>query len=280
MKTKGLFIALCLLIAMGANAKEIKGNGNLVTKEIKVAPFESIRIDLEGRKRFKWQFFGKEEDVKKPSKGCFFYSQTPGETALSVTIDENLFPYLDITSSGGELTVNGKKDIKLIPTKLEIAASSYNLKALRLNGCMDFEVVTPLTTSDLAVYLGGVGGVKMLYLVRTGSFSALLSGVGSMNISDLVCDKAIVTVSGVGHCSLAGEADYADFSVSGVGSIHAYDFKAKNMEIEASGVGSVNVHATESLDAKHSGVSSIKYKGNPAYTKINSSGLGSIKMVD
>jgi len=280
MKTKGLFLALALLTAMGvaAREKEVKGNGKLVTKEVEVAPFESIRIDLEGRKKHKWQFFGKEEDVRKDEKGCFLYSQTVGDAALSVTIDENLFQFLEITSSGGVLTVSANAKIK--PGKLEIAASSASLKEVRVSGSANFGVATPLSVNNLSITVSGSGNVVMPHPVRVGAYTISVSGSGNLNAGNLVCSKISGSISGSGNFNLAGEADEAKFSISGSGNINALDFEVKKMDVSVSGSGNINTYVSEALKVRVSGSGDVKYKGNPTSLHIDSSGSGSVKTVD
>ena len=54
----------------------------------------------------------------------------------------------------------------------------------------------------------------------------------------------------------------------------------EDLECEVSGVGGMEVNATQKLDASTSGVGSVKYKGNPEHTQKSASGVGKIKQAD
>ena len=287
MKTKGLFIAFCLLAAVGARAEEVKGNGVFVTKEIAIAPFESIRIG-EGFKKdvgFK-EFIDILYNAFKNGTGNsvdgikFSYSQAVGDAALCVTIDENLFPYLVITSSDGVLSINTDIGVKIKPGKLDIVASSANLKDVRTLGSVNFGITTPLSVDNLSMTIGGGGNIVMPHPVRVNTYTVSISGSGILNAGDLVCSKMSGSISGSGNFNVTGEADETKFSISGSGDVNALHFKTKKTEATVSGSGNINVYATELLDAKIFGSGDIRYKGNPASLQTNISGSGSIKRVE
>ena len=287
MKTKGLFIALCLLAAVGARAEEVKGNGVFVTKEIAVAPFESIRIG-EGFKKdvgFK-EFIDILYNAFKNGTGNsvdgikFSYSQAVGDAALRVTIDENLFPYLVITSSGGVLSINTDIGVKIKPGKLDIVASSANLKEVKTLGAVNFGITTPLSVNNLSMTIGGGGNIVMPHPVRVNTYTVSISGSGILNAGDLACSKMSGFISGSGNFNVTGEADEVNFSISGSGDVNALHFKTKKTEATVSGSGNINVYATELLDAKIFGSGDIRYKGNPASLQTNISGSGSIKRIE
>ena len=312
MKTRSLFLAFALFAAMSAVAEKQTGNGIVETKEVDVAPFESIQIDLKDPR-------GSKKKVQEAADVRFLYSQTPGKAALSVTIDENLFPFLEIASSGGVLTVKAKKGIDLFPTVLEFAVSSSGLKALQMSGSADFEAVTPITGDNFVVKVSGSGDVKMPQPIRGSAFMAVVSGSGSLVVgslscakvsattsgsgnltftfgsdrvsafmsavsgsgsvvvNNLLCDKMSGKVSGSGSLTLTGEAKAADLSVAGSGEVHSFDFKVGKAKIGVSGSGNVNIQAIESLAVKQSGSGNVRYRGNPRSVKMDISGSGTVK---
>ena len=289
MKTKGLFIALCLLVAMGTRAEVVKGNGNFVTKEIKVAPFESILIGegfknvmAGGFKDFIDILYNAFKNGTSRSVGGmnFSYSQTPGETALSVTIDENLFPYLEITSSKGVLSVDAKVGVEIKSGKLEIVASSANLEEVRLSGPVSFGISTPLSVDKLFMTISGSGNIVMPHPVRVNTYTILVSGSGNLNAGDLVCSKMSGNISGSGNFNIAGEAEEAKYTISGSGDVNTFDFKVKKVDAYVSGSGDINVYATEDLNVNVSGSGGVKYKGNPTSLQVNSSGSSLVKKAD
>ena len=77
--------------------------------------------------------------------------------------------------------------------------------------------------------------------------------------------------------TLNGSADSASIDNNGVGALKAYDFVVKNLRINNSGVGSVEVNAVESIKMNNNGVGSIKHKGDAVIKESNNDGVGKIK---
>jgi Protein of unknown function (DUF2807). len=275
MKVKGLLFVICLLFALNVVAKTETGNGKIITKEIKVMPYESILIG---------------KGIEKPSKGLFFfrkdyesrfiYSQVEGDSKFSITIDENLLPLLNISSSNGKLVVEvAKRGGKIKPTQFIIESSSEKLNKIDITGTVDFYVQSPLTSYRLEVSVSGVGDIEFKDAVKVNTLDISVSGVGDFSAEDLVAEDVSVNISGVGDATLAGKANNATLTVSGVGDIHAYGLEAKTATASASGVGDVEVYATETLKANASGVGDVEYKGNPTLTS-KASGIGSVTKKD
>ena len=101
-----------------------------------------------------------------------------------------------------------------------------------------------------------------------------------MKLADLSCDTFKVAISGVGNIYLNGNIKKGKYSVSGVGHVYAFDCPVEDLECEVSGVGGMEVNATQKLDASTSGVGSVTYKGNPEHTQKSASGVGKIKQAD
>lgn len=268
MRTKGLILMICVLVAFTANAAKVKGNGNVITKEISVSEFESIEVG--GNINSEGKGFGKKEGNK------FLYSQKTGKASLSITMDENLFSYLDIQSSNGRLSIKTKNRDQIAPTKLLMHGMSKGLKKVSVSGAMDFIVETPLKLEDLKMSVSGAGDIIIPKQANIKLFNLSISGAGDVKADDLTCQEFESSISGAGDIELKGKADYAKFSVSGAGDVKAYDFIVKRVKASVSGAGDIKVYATEKLDASTSGVGDISYKGSPE-TNIKKSGLGSVK---
>ncbi|MFM9056315.1 MAG: head GIN domain-containing protein [Bacteroidota bacterium] len=122
----------------------------------------------------------------------------------------------------------------------------------------------------------GVGDIRTDGILEQDNIKIKISGVGDVNLN-LVCDELQLSFSGVGDTKLEGKAGSAKLNYSGVGDLEALTFPVKKLEVTASGVGDANIHATEELSIDFSGVGSIRYAGDPAVRKLESSGVGKIK---
>lgn len=255
------------------NAGKIKGNGKLVTKDIRVSDFSAIEIG-QGVE------CGSTSFMKGSDKSPVFdYSQRKGSASLKITIDENLYPLLKFKTSGGKLSVWVDKSNRIVPTRMEITGSSEGLSRVNVSGCIDFNLQSDLSGDELELYVSGASDLNLLNSVRVNDCKVVVSGAGDLRTGKLTCRNMDCKVSGSGDADLKGEAEDAVFRVSGSGDIKAFDFDVKRLDCAVSGSGDIKAYATETLDAKVSGSGDIKYKGN-ASAKTHVSGSGDIDKVD
>lgn len=258
MKTKTLWLAALLMLCVTtvfANER-IKGNGNIVTKTIPVDEFTTLRLAerIQGIKTGLSFFKNTKKDLP-----IFHYTQSSGSPSLEITMDENLFAYLEIDQKDGKLRIRGlEEDADLYPTQLIIHGKSETLNSVLISGTMNFVSDTPLDIETLNITLSGVGDIK---------------------IDELSCDALSVTVSGVGDIVLGGKVNTASYEVSGVGKIRAFDCVADNLKCEISGVGNIEVMGNKTIVASASGVGTIKYKGE-ASVSSSTSGIGRVSRAD
>lgn len=102
------------------------------------------------------------------------------------------------------------------------------------------------------------------------------SGANNIEVEGINETDFSIELSGAGNIDLKGEVDKLRAELSGAGNIDAKELIAKEVRIYVSGAASADVYAKEYLDASVSGVGSIDYYGNPAKTKTDVSGVGSI----
>lgn len=272
MKPTALLIASFLLIGITAHAAKIKGNGNVVTKEIQVSDFDKIKVG--GNFSSASNLFNSNNSDKEGHK--LFYSQAKGKSKLSVTIDENLLPLLLIESKDGQLVIRTKNKDNLIPTKFILRASSEKITKMSVSGSMDLITETTLQSELLDISVSGAGDVILKKRANINSFFATVSGAGDVKITDLQAKVFEGKVSGAGDISVKGKAEKANFKVSGKGDVSAYEFIADNVIASVSGAGDIEVYAQKTLKASASGAGDITYKGNPE-VESSTSGAGSIK---
>lgn len=119
---------------------------------------------------------------------------------------------------------------------------------------------------------------KEIYIeITTPSLKSVdASGANNITVYGINGSDFEVDVSGAGSVNLSGEVDRFRADLSGAGSINAKDLKAKDVRVSVSGAASADVYAKDYLDASVSGVGSISYYGDPAKTRTDVSGVGSI----
>ena len=93
-----------------------------------------------------------------------------------------------------------------------------------------------------------------------------LSASGAMLVSADIgaVDGLTVTVSGVSRVRVLGSAPWQTITISGVGSYNGRGFETGETRITASGVSFAEVWANDLLDVTGSGVSTVRYLGEPS----------------
>jgi hypothetical protein len=136
------------------------------------------------------------------------------------------------------------------------------------------EITVPSLTG---IDFSGAGTVKTVGNITGSTFDLDVSGAGKVEIAEINTDILKVGSSGVATLNINhGTARQASFDFSGAGSMNAYGLQCTDATAEISGVGSIDMSVSTTLNASLSGAGSINYKGNPTVNK-SISGVGSIK---
>lgn len=113
--------------------------------------------------------------------------------------------------------------------------------------------------------------------VKVGTLNALVvSGSENVNILDLYNEKFILDMSGSGEVELSGIAIGFDATMSGAGDLEAKELKTKETVLNITGTGTANVHASERLKVKITGVADVNYFGNPKKIEKEIIGVGEL----
>lgn len=63
---------------------------------------------------------------------------------------------------------------------------------------------------------------------------------------------------------------------SGVGDVHAKELKAKDVNLNHSGVGDITCSASGTIRIRAKGVGNVKYYGNPQVLSLSKSSVGAV----
>lgn len=273
---KKLALAFIGLIAFGTiscYAEKIKGNGNIITKEIQVADYTGLIVSqgIESNGSF---FAGKNKSPQ------INYSQQTGKAGLKITIDENLLPLIKFNTEGGILKIETQRGTRINPSRLVIDTHSAELKKLGVSSSFDFILESSLSGDNIEINASGASDVYLEKPMRIANLCKInLSGASDLKTSDLECHRIETHSSGSSDLYLNGKANEGKYNCSGSSDIKAYGFTLKTLECSASGSSDILTIVTESLNASASGSSDIKYKGNPKVKK-HSSGSSDIDPVN
>jgi len=106
--------------------------------------------------------------------------------------------------------------------------------------------------------------------------SVSLSGTGGLELSGLANDRFAISLSGTGAITASGTTGALRVTLDGTGQLAADGLAAKAVTVDMGGTGQATLRATQSLDARVSGVGSLEVHGKPATVKKLVTGVGSI----
>lgn len=229
----GLLVALAMVSCnINLNGRGIiKGNGNIVKKELVVTDYDKVKIN---------------------GSQSFIYEQKTQDAAkLFVEIDENLAEYVKAKVSGGKLEIylDGVNSYSL--TKFVVSSNSKNLSEVSVSGSGKFISDGQIKADDVMLKVSGSGKINLNKLV-VGSVTSSVSGSGNVTLKGMA-QSSNLSVSGSGSidvyelsqsestCSVSGSGrikttakDKLKLSVSGSGEIEY----AGNAHVEQSKSGS------------------------------------------
>lgn len=106
---------------------------------------------------------------------------------------------------------------------------------------------------------------------------AWVTGSGDITVHGLDSPALETGVSGSGDISASGTVGEVDAVVTGSGSIDLSEVMAKQAEAMVTGSGDIEIYAEESLDATVTGSGDISYRGSPEKVNRKVTGSGSVK---
>ena len=156
MKARILSIGAALVAAIWAiapvNAENIKGNGEVVTKEFSVEDYDGIimgGIRMSGSQSFLNMF--KSNTYVAPT---FNYKQGSAAT-LKITTDENIMPYLTAKVTDGNLRIRVKSGYSIAPTQLDFDGTSKELERVSVSSGGNFYLQSSLEGEKLDASVSG-----------------------------------------------------------------------------------------------------------------------------
>lgn len=101
------------------------------------------------------------------------------------------------------------------------------------------------------------------------------SGVTSFTAENLKSESFKFKFKSTGKATLSGTVSSAIFDINGVGTFDAKKLITDAIKVDASGVGSVHLHARETITGSLTGVGSRHIYGNPRNAGLKTGGVGS-----
>jgi len=220
-----LIIACITMQNTYALNKKVEGNKKVITKSFPISDYD--KIEIEGSMEFD-------------------YTQSNTTPKLEITLDENLFDYLDIYVKERTLVIKKKKDFRNInvkPTSYKVVTNSFSLRELTKAGSGTFNFVNKLNTTVLAINFAGSGKI------------VCKDGISVSNLN--------VDAVGSGSIVLKGEINQAIINLSGSGDIGTYGCSISSLDCNIAGSGNIKATVHNYLSCNIVGGGNLMYKGNP-----------------
>ena len=234
----------------------IKGDGNIVTRPIDVSAFDIVSTSLSATVNF----------------------TLADNYSCTVSVDENLFDYLDIKVEDNELLMGKQKEHKnvgLEATKFVIEVTAPSLKAVNLAGSGTFNALSPLQGEGMEVNVAGSGDITFDQSVNYPRIELSVAGSGDLVCAELVADELEATLAGSGDLKVtSGSVREAEANVAGSGDI-VLTCAIENLEANIAGSGDIKARVNGRLEYTIFGSGDISYYGNPVL-KGNNVGHSSI----
>jgi len=138
--------------------------------------------------------------------------------------------------------------------KLKAYISIKKIDRLDVSGACDVFFEDGLSAEDLNVRLSGASDLK-----------------GKIDAKKLSFD-----ISGASDATISGNAAELSIEVSGASDFKGFDLTTNYCTAEASGASSVNITVNKELNAKASGASSVRFKGEGLIRDIKTSGSSNV----
>jgi hypothetical protein len=256
-KTLVVFITLALILSLSAISLAgcrglIRGSGDLETREYELNNFTTIDVSH-----------------------SFTYEVTQSSFyGVTVTADDNLFKYIEVTKTGERLEVGMKPNYGYTNTHLKVVITMPELRSIDVSGAST-GFIKGFSSSE--VLIANISGASSLDLVdiTTGDVDFEISGASGVTGS-LIANDAKFELSGASKIQLTDSAVDLTVDASGASRVELGSFPVTDADIVFSGASWGTVSLSGTLDADLSGASRLSYIGDPVFGNVNTSGASSI----
>jgi hypothetical protein len=157
-----------------------------------------------------------------------------------------------------------------------VVAFKENNSRIRLGtNAVRVEIVMP---SLRAVNFGGTSASVVNEGFETDNFVAYVTGTAKTEIH-MKSREVFVDITGSGSVELIGSSQMLKATVEGASGLNALTFKVEDANLDVNGTSVARVNVSKTIQAKASGASTIRYKGDPQIKSQEITRLSSLKKV-
>lgn len=274
MKKIMTLISLCMLLVLTScnitlTKHEVKITGDVITKEYK---------DIKGTILEIKDVYLKNANSTKTTLNII----SSEEELITITAQERLFDYINVTSDNNKIEIIGGKNEKYATNEVTINVYGYNLESYFLyyiNASIDIEedietlTIAMFDASNVAIL--GNGKINSLEATLSGAstiegkdlkmenFKLVLSGASNGVFKDVESKTMNATLSGASRLELTGKTEKLNATLSGASKLMDHLFIVNEAKVEASGASYLEITVNNKISVELSGSSKMYYSGNP-----------------
>ena len=190
---------------------------------------------------------------------------------VTITADDSLFRYLNVSKDGEILKVGRSKHIGWRPriTRPMVRIAMPLFRGLQLSGATRGTVHGFSSSEDFELKLSGASSVTGE--ITAGDTELSLSGASSVT-GKITAGDTELSLSGASRAELTGSANDVVIKASGASRVELGGFAVHNVAIKLSGASQSTVKLDGTLNARLSGASHLSWIGNPIIGDIRASG--------
>ena len=242
-RTVVILVAVLLAAGVLGCGVVVRGSGNLETEEYDLRNFTRVEV-------------GSAFEVEIVQSGSY---------GVSITADDNLFDYVQISAQSNTLRI-GLKTAGYFDITARVEITLPLLLSLGLSGAT-WCTISGFTTGDFDADVSGASSLELVG-ISAGNIRFDISGAsrvtGSLTSGDTEFD-----LSGASSIQLEGSASDMAINASGASRVELAGFAANNANIRLSGASTGTVNLDGRLDADLSGASNLRYTGEPIMGDID-----------
>jgi hypothetical protein len=170
-----------------------------------------------------------------------------------VTMDDNLLDRLRVEVDGDTIGID--LDGRVRDATLRATIDLIGLRGLDVSGATRARVEGEVT-DDLTIGASGASEVE----------------IGSVDLDELV-----LSLNGASAVSIDGAAQHVRADVGGASRVALFGVEGHEVEVDVSGASEAELTARDRLEARASGASSVRYRGDPDRVITDASGSSSVE---
>jgi hypothetical protein len=234
-------------LLVGCQEGVVRGSRNLATNEYSFSDFTEVEL----------------------SSAIRFKITQSGSYGVSITTDDNLFDYIQVSKLGTTLRIQMKRAIYAYIT-VEAEISMPKLLGLHIIGATRGTASGFNSTENLDIKVSGASSLDLAN-VSAGDTSFDVSGASRV-AGDITAANVEFDLGEASNIQLEGTADDILVKANGASDVNLTSFEVNNANVLLSGASTGALYLDGRLDATLNGASQLKYSGEPTLGDIETLG--------